>query len=371
MVVTLAGEPGVAGFSDGTGSAAHFSEPRGVAVDSNEMIYVADGGNNRIRLVSQAGETTTLAGNGTFGFADGPADTAMFANPRAIDVDAGGNVYVADTENHRIRLVVHDTVTTVAGSGIPGFADGTGPDAQFSSPAGIATDGSGNLYVADTQNNRIRHVTPAGVVTTVAGSGDAGYIDGTGTNAQFSAPVGIDEAGNVYVGDAGNNRIREISPAGVVTIVAGSSAGYADGTGTAAQFSQPGGVAADSSGNVYVADSENHSLRKIAVESPTTVTITSLVARTVRRGVLVRWTTAHAVGTIGFNLWRRQGSQSAFRKLNRTLIAAKAGFAGGRYSFLDRTVRGSETYLYMLELVDIGNTRRFTAQTAVSSGQGR
>jgi sugar lactone lactonase YvrE len=154
-------------------------------------------------------------------------------------------------------------VTTLAGS-TDGYLDGTGTGAQFSYLCGVAVDSAGTVYVGDWNNNRIRKITPAGVVTTLAGS-TVGYLDGTGTGARFNNPYGVavDSAGTVYVADSNNNRIRKITPAGVVTTLAGSTVGYLDGTGTGAQFNNPCGVAVDSAGTVYVGDSNNFRIRKV------------------------------------------------------------------------------------------------------------
>ncbi|GEM_PF-6664890 len=267
VVSTLAGY-GPEGFVDGTGSQAQFFYPFGVAADANGHVYVADADNHSIRKVSPQGAVSTLAGVGYPGGADGlgfqpdakasyPAGSqAQFSGPRGVAVDVAGNVYVADSGNHRIRKVTPDgTVSTLAGS-TEGYADGVGSQARFAYPVGVAVDGSGNVYVADLWNHRIRKVTPDGTVTTLAGSND-GYAEGTGTAARFAYPSGVavDNVGQVYVADQGNHRIRKISPAGVVSTVAGSTSGYANGAGDQAQFADPTGVAVDGAGNVYVADS--------------------------------------------------------------------------------------------------------------------
>jgi sugar lactone lactonase YvrE len=279
VMTTLAGAAGAFGSTDGTGAAARFSGPFGVAIDSTGNVYVADQGNSTIRKVTTAGVVTTLAGTaGTVGSADGTGSAARFGGPISVAVDSTGNVYVADRGNSTIRKVTTaGVVTTLAGTaGAFGSADGTGADARFSGPIDVAVDSAGNVYVADSNNFTIRKVTPAGVVTTLAGTaGMTGSADGTGADARFSSPTGVavDSAGNVYVADYFSHTIRKVTAAGVVTTLAGTAGavGSADGTGVAARFSGPIGVAVDSAGNVYVADQNNSTIRKV---TPTGITTT-------------------------------------------------------------------------------------------------
>jgi uncharacterized delta-60 repeat protein len=271
VVTTLAGLAGSSGSADGTASAARFYEPCGVAADSAGNVYVADWSNHTIRKVTPGGVVTTLAGlAGGQGSADGTASAAQFYYPSGLALDSAGNLYVADYGNSTIRKVTPGgVVTTLAGlAGSQGSADGTGSAARFNYPSSVAVDSAGNVYVADEENYTIRKVTPAGVVTTVAGlAGSPGSADGTGSAARFGMPegVGVDSAGNVYVTDFNNHTIRKVTPGGVVTTVAGlaGSSGSADGTASAARFNYPEGVAVDSAGNVYVADTENHTIRKV------------------------------------------------------------------------------------------------------------
>jgi sugar lactone lactonase YvrE len=181
-----------------------------------------------------------------------------------VAVDADDNVYVADTTNHKIRKITPaGVVTTLAGAGTIGSADGASGVAQFFGPNAVAVDSAGNVYVADTNNNRIRKVTPAGVVSTLAGS-TFGFADGTGAAAKFNEPFGVavDGAGNVYVADSQNFRVRKVTPAGVVTTLAGAANDFADGVGTSARFSLVYGIAIDTAGTIYVADG-NHVVRRI------------------------------------------------------------------------------------------------------------
>jgi len=283
VVTTLAGVAcfDCPGSTDGTGSAARFNQPQGVGVDSAGNVYVADSGNHTLRKVTAAGVVTTLAGlAGNSGSMDGLASLARFNNPWGAAVDSAGNVCVADTGNNTIRNVTPwGLVTTLAGlAGSPGSTDGLGGLARFNQPSGLALDKAGTLYVADTWNHTIRKVTPAGVVTTLAGSAGApGSADGTGSDARFNFPSGVavDSANNVYVADDHNFTLRRVTPAGVVTTLAGlaGSSGSADGTGSVARFGQslslgsqfscgPGSVAVDSAGNLYLADSANCTIRK-------------------------------------------------------------------------------------------------------------
>jgi sugar lactone lactonase YvrE len=270
-VTTLAGLAGSPGSADGTGTAARFNRPLGLVADASGNVYVADSLNNTIRMISSAGTVTTLAGvPGMNGSADGPAATATFFQPGSVAVDASGNVFVADTGSSTVRRIAAGTVTTLAGTpGVSGAADGTGANASFLQPSGIATDAAGTLYVADTGNSTVRRVTPAGVVTTLAGTaGVLGSANGTGAAAQFSGPhdLSVDASGTVFVADSGNNMMRKLTAAGVVTSFAGAAPvrGSSDQTGAAASFSSPLGIATDAAGNTYVADYQNQTIRKVS-----------------------------------------------------------------------------------------------------------
>ena len=282
VVTTLAGSAGQIGFTDGTGSAARFNLPIGVSVDTAGNVFVADNGNLTIRKVTSAGVVTTLAGSaGQSGSTDGTGSAARFSQIAGVSVDTAGNVFVTDYANRTIRKVTSaGVVTTLAGTaGQSGFTDGTGSAARFNLPIGVSVDTAGNVFVADNGNHTIRKVTSAGVVTTLAGSaGQIGSTDGTGSAARFNQPYGVsvDTAGNVFVADAGNHRIRKVTSAGVVTTEAGLAAGSNNGLGSAARFSSPFGISVDTTGNVFVSDYNNHTIRNTVASAPATVTLSNL-----------------------------------------------------------------------------------------------
>ena len=293
-VTTLAGMAGVAGTADGTGGAARFDGPLGVACDAAGNVYVADTLNNSIRRITPAGVVTTLAGA-----------AAGLDAPGGVACDAAGSVYVADTWNHVIRKIAPaGDVSILAGAlGEQGSDDGSRDAARFSYPGGVACDGAGNVYVADAGNNSIRKVTPAGQVSTLVGA-DAGldspggvacgaggsvYVADTfndtickvtsagvvttllGADAGLDSPGGVacDAAGNVYVADTYDHVVLSISSAGAVSILAGAVGvpGSVDGSADRARFDYPGGVACAAGGTVYVADTSNDTIRSVAVDA--------------------------------------------------------------------------------------------------------
>jgi sugar lactone lactonase YvrE len=282
----VAGNVGDAGVADGPIAVARFTFLAGIAVDGGGNIYVAD--NHAIRRISADGTVATIAGRvAESGYSDGPGTTARFNSPHGLAADAAGNVYVADRDNNAIRKINRSgVVSTVAGSRqTPVASDGKGSRAPFFRPSGIAVDRLGNLFVADTYNYTIRKISPDGVVSTIAGrAGEAGSADGAAAAARFGFVEGIavDANGNVYVADSSSHVIRKISAGGIVTTFAGQAGamGTADGSGAAARFFYPNGLAIDQVGNLYVADSHSRTIRKIT----STATVTTIAGTPDRQG---------------------------------------------------------------------------------------
>lgn len=268
QVSRLAGS-GNPGSADGIGTAASFNEPRGMAIDPiNGDLYVADYGNHKMRRITTAGAVTTVAGTGQPGDVDGAPGTAQFNHLKGITVVGGSRLWVADTFNHKIRQIATDgTVSTVAGNGTPGAVDGVGAAASFNAPTGICLADSGDVFGGDSGNNRIRRVEGNGKVSTFAGTGAAGALDGEPASASFFHPEGLSCGFNatLYVADFDNHKVRKINVFdGVVSTLAGiGTAGAADGDGPAASFNGPFGVAGGRDGAVYAADAFNHSIRRL------------------------------------------------------------------------------------------------------------
>jgi len=289
-VSTIAGTVGSAGSVDAAGITAKFSGPRGITVDSTGNIYVADSGNHTIRRITPDGVVTTIAGSaGNANSTDGAGATARFRNPKDLVVTSdGAQLYVADSGNHVIRrinltinassnVVTSVNVATLAGTALQtGSTDATGATARFNDPSGTALDSAGNIYVTDTVNHTIRRITIGGVVTTIAGSaGNSGNQNGTGAAARFNTPRGIvnDAAGtNLYISDSSNNLIRRlvVSSAAVTTLAGSGTIGSANGTGTAASFNNPRGLAIRGS-EIHVADTGNETIRTVTTAGVVTL----------------------------------------------------------------------------------------------------
>jgi sugar lactone lactonase YvrE len=315
-VTTFAGN-GAAGFANGQGAAASFSQPGGITTDSQGNVYVSDSFNNVIRKITPDGTVSTFAGNGNIGYIDGPVASAEFYGPQGLAFDSKGNLCVSDLGNNVIRKISPaGVVSTYAGIGSAGYVDGAALTlASFNNPSGLTVDAADNIYVADRGNNVVRKIIAAtNIVITLAGTKTAGYVNGTGLSASFSSPNGVaaDASASIYVADLGNAAIRKITSGAITTTVAGSPSqtalfnlpaavafdksgnlfvvdeggrvleyttgnvlytlagtsgvsGFINGTGTAAQFSNPQGVAVDANGNIYVADQGNNCIRKITI----------------------------------------------------------------------------------------------------------
>jgi PKD repeat protein len=283
-IATVAGT-GTAGFSGdgGPAASAQLRQPQGVAVDSQGNVYISDFGNQRLREVSADGRITTLAGDGMPGFSGeggSPASKSLLHDPTGVAVDGAGNVYFADTGNNRVREIsAAGGISTIAGNGLGGYSGDGGPAraAELHAPDGVAVDANGNVYIADESNNRLRKVSGDGTITTIAGTGTGGY-NGDGmaaTSAQLFEPrgVAVDAQGNVYIADFGNERVREVRPDGTIGTIAGDGNAGTTGDGgpaTSAELQAPEALAVDASGSVYVVDNEVR-VRKVSGGTITTI----------------------------------------------------------------------------------------------------
>ncbi|HEV8286163.1 MAG TPA: NHL repeat-containing protein [Chitinophagaceae bacterium] len=262
QVTTFAGN-GNANITNGNSTAARFKIPSRLALDVAGNLYTLDAADPRVRKITPEADVSILAGTNAFGFKDGKSATAQFGQSFGIVTDLQGNIYIADSQNDRIRKIsIAGNVTTIAGTGKQGFVNGKAHAAQFHFATGIAIDKQGNIFVSDV--SCIRKITPEGFVSTFAGSNQKGYADGRRGAGQFSQieDMIIDEQGNIYVTD--EHRVRKITPQGVVSTIAGSHAGYKDGHGTSAKFNGPQGLGIDKEGSIYVADFNNNRIRKIS-----------------------------------------------------------------------------------------------------------
>jgi len=355
-ISTIAGT-GTAGYS-GDGSAAtsaNLKDPSGVVVDASGNVYIADYGNHRVRKVDMTGNISTIAGTGTGGYSGdgGAANSAQLNNPDGLALDASGNIYIADNYNHRIRKVATSgNISTIAGAGTGGYSGdgGAATSAQLYNPTGLAVDASGNVYIADNNNHRIRKVATSGNISTIAGNGTGGYSGdgGAATSAKLNGPpvVVVDASGNVYIADYSNHRVRKVDTTGNISTIAGTgTAGYSGdgGAATSAKLDRPYGVALDASGNIYIADQGNNRIRKITFNINAPATPTNLTTSTGNTQVTLTWTANSESDLASYRVYG--GTSSNPTTLLSTITA-------GTETYTHTGLTNGTTYYYRITAVD-------------------
>ena len=373
IITTFAGT-GTSGFSGdgGAATAAEISFSTGIAVDAANNVYIADEYNNRIRKVSASGIITTVAGNGTGGFSgDGGAATAAeLNNPKGVAVDASGNLYIADDYNQRIRVVSASAIIrTIAGTGTAGFSGDGGPatGANLNAPSAVAVDAAGRIYISDYNNNRIRVINASGIISTFAGNGTSGFTGdgGYATAAELYSPSGInfDAAGNLYLADYQNSRIRKIATSGIISTVAGNgTVGFSGdgGAATAAALYFPLGVALDAAGNIIICDYENNRIRKVTV-GPTYCSPSFFEAAYSCSTMYTNISGFHVVGTTATNINDRVACDGSGYEVHTAMSSTFA--QGGSYT---ATINTSGTYsLTCQSWIDFNNNGTFESSESV------
>jgi sugar lactone lactonase YvrE len=349
IVTTYVGVPGANLYIDGVATLARFVAPTGIFAASNGTLLITEVNSHTLRFVTATREVATAGGStGLSGSIDAFLESARFSQPTGIVVDSNQNTFIADTANHTIRKVtLASAVTTIAGTaGQVGTTDGVGNAARFNRPRGLAIDRNNNLYVTDSSNHTIRRISPDGIVTTVAGLGGfSGSNDGSGTGARFNTPwgVAVDGGGTLYVADTGNHTIRRITPSGVVTTIGGvaGSAGHAEGNTTQARFASPIGLAVDSAGTIYVAVRGNHLIARGALDNQPAI-VTPPVAQTVPPNTRVEFSVSATGGGLLFQ-WRRNDVPIAGATGATYVIASANTAALGNYSVVVSNSAGSIT----------------------------
>jgi trimeric autotransporter adhesin len=340
IIQTVAGN-GTSGFSgdDGAAATASLSEPFGLAVDAVGNFYIADTSNHRVRKVDTSGMIATVAGNGTEGFSgdSGAATGATLNTPMGVAVDTAGNLYIADAFNNRIRKVsATGVITTVAGNGDARFSGdhAAATSASLSAPFGVAVDKAGNLYIADTSNHRVRKVDSSGMIATVAGNGTESFSGdgGAATHASLNFPTGVtvDRAGDLFITDQSNHRIRKVNTSGVITTVAGNgNPGFSGdhAAATSASLNLPIGTAVDAAGTFYIADMSNHRIRKVSTDGTVTTVAGNGIGGFSGDGNAATRATLNSPGGVAVdaagNLYIADSFNNRIRKLNTIPAVAK------------------------------------------------